>query len=93
MTVTHKMRVARQSEGKGCGPGLRMGEVERTRRPRLAFAWSVNDDEARAQRNMNDTRAVLRRGRECGDLSEEKLAHETLKQPELAHDGQARAAR
>src|SRR5690606_41947795 len=54
----------------------------------------VYDNEAGTQRNMNEARAALRRSRrKRGDLGEEKLADETLKQPELAHDLQARVAR
>lgn len=86
VTIADEMRIARQSEREGCGPSFRMGEVERARSSGLAFARWVNDDEAGAQRNMNDARAVLRRGRECRDLGEEKFTHETLKHAELTHD-------
>ena len=86
MAIAYEMRIARQSEREGCGPSLRMGEIKRARSSGLAPARRVNDDEAGAQRNMNDARAVLRRGREGRDLGEEKFAYETLKHAELTHD-------
>src|SRR5690606_27614486 len=94
MAILHEMRIARQSQRKRCVPTFGIRDIEPARRPWPALARRVYDNEAGTQRNMNEARAALRRSRrKRGDLGEEKLADETLKQPELAHDLQARVAR
>lgn len=93
VAVVHEAVVAWDRERERRGPGFRMREIRDALLARCALARRINDDEAWANRDVNEARATLGwRAEARSEFGEQQFAHKAFEHCKLAGDAKACAA-